>query len=108
MIRVGCRSAAADRMLAQHRVREAALISAYNPFSRKMPAGWNHRMQSRLADTLRHKSKLPATGQWKHWSEAHFLVFCDRRVAVKLAHLFRQNAIVIVRVRQPAYLLITS
>jgi hypothetical protein len=95
-----------DSLLSSYGVREGFLITAYNPFSRAMPSGWNQRMQSRLAQALRRRPMLPARGSWHRWSEAHLLAFGDIRPARRLLGVFRQNAIVIVRIRQPARLLI--
>ena len=70
-VRIGRRSPAMDRLLSSHGVREAVFITAYNPFSRVMPPGWNQRMQLRLAQVLRRRQCLPAQGSWRRWSEAH-------------------------------------
>jgi hypothetical protein len=104
-VRVGQRSACADRLLAARGVREAAFVTAWNPFSRPMAAGWNRRMQARLAAAA---PGLPATGGWRRWSEEHALLFVNRRRAAVLAGRFRQNAFVIVVTRQPARLVWTS
>jgi hypothetical protein len=106
-VRVGRRSLAMDRLLFSVGAREAVFITAYNPFSRVMPPGWNQRMQTRLAETVRRHHALTASGRWRRWSEVHLLVFADGRRIKKLAHLFRQHGIVIVRRRQPARLLVT-
>jgi Protein of unknown function (DUF3293) len=103
-IRIGRRSPAMDRLLASHGVRQAVFITAYNPFSRVMPPGWNHRMQARLAQGLRRRRVLPANGSWRRWSEAHLIVFGDVRPVCRLTGPFRQNAIVIVGRGQPAQL----
>jgi hypothetical protein len=100
------RSAAMDRVLSSYGVREAVFISAHNPFSRIMPPGRNHRMQTRLAQSLRRHPVLPAKGSWRRWSEVHLVVFADARLSRRLLRLYRQNAIVIVRLRQPARLVI--
>jgi hypothetical protein len=105
-ITIGRRATAMDSLLASYGVREGVLITAYNPFSRVMPSGWNQRMQSRLAQALRRRPILPAKGSWRRWSEAHVLTFGDIRPTRRLLGVFRQNAIVIVRVRQPARLLV--
>jgi hypothetical protein len=97
-----------DRLLLSHGVREGVFITAHNPFSRVMPPGWNQRMQVRLAETARGRPFLAGRGWWRRWSESHLVVFGDPRPAQKLARRFRQNGIVIVRLRQPARLLITS
>jgi hypothetical protein len=104
-IRIGRRSPAMDALLAAHRARQAALITAYNPFSRRMPLRWNQRMHARLLQELaRHYKALPATGTLRRWSEAHLLVLGDIRPIRKLARRFRQNSIVILRRGQPARL----
>jgi len=103
-VRIGFRSPAMDRALTVYRAREAVLITAYNPFSRVMPPRWNHRMQSRLAQALRRRPTVPATGTLRRWSEAHLLVLGDARPIRKLAGRFRQNSIVILRPGQPARL----
>jgi hypothetical protein len=106
-IRVGRRCAAMDRLLLCHGVRSAVLISAHNPRSRPMPGGWNRRMQMRLGSALRRRRVLLAHGRLRSWSEAHFLVFGAVGPMARLARRFRQNAIVIVRLRQPARLVLT-
>ena len=103
-VRIGFRSPAMDRALTVYRAREAVLITAYNPFSRIMPPGWNQRMQARLAQALRRRRTLPAKGSWRRWSEAHLMVLGDVRPVCRLIGSFRQNAIVIVRRGQPAQL----
>jgi hypothetical protein len=105
---IGQRCAAMDRLLAGRRVREAAFITAHNPFSRRMPRGWNDRMQSRLAESLAGRMPVTATGSWQRWSEAHFVVFGNWRPTLRMARRFRQNGIVIIRLRQPASLLLAS
>jgi hypothetical protein len=105
-IRIGRRCAAADRLLLSHGVRSAVLVSACNPFSRKMPHGWNQRMQQRLRQALRRHAILSGTGSLGRWSEAHWLVFGDPRPVQRLARLYRQNGIVIVRRGQTAQVVI--
>jgi hypothetical protein len=107
-VRIGRRSAAMDRLLRAYGVREAAFITAYNPFSRVMPLGSNQRMQGRLADMIRRRQGVPATGSWRSWTEAHVLVFGDARPLRRLMRIFRQNAIVIIRRGQPARVLLGS
>jgi hypothetical protein len=104
-IRIGRHSPATDALLTTYRARQATLITAYNPFSRRIPLGCNQRMHARLARTLRRHTALPATGTLRRWSEAHLLVFGDVRPIRALARRFRQNSIVILRRGQPARLL---
>jgi hypothetical protein len=105
-IRIGRRSPAMDRLLAARGARQAALITAYNPFSRIMPPGWNRRMQVRLVEAMRRRPSHPASGSWRRWAEGQLLIFGDIRPAARLMRIFRQNAIVIVRRGQPARLLL--
>jgi Protein of unknown function (DUF3293) len=107
-IRIGIYSAATDRLLLTHGARSAALITAYNPFSRVMSPAWNRRMQAGLLQALSRRRALPAGGSLGQWSEAHFLVFGDPRPVRRLARLYRQYAIVIVRVGQPPRLAMTE
>jgi hypothetical protein len=107
-VRIGRRSSAMNKMLLSRGAREAAFVTAYNPFSRIMPSGWNLRMQARLLEALRRRPILPGNGSWRRWSEAHLVVFGDTRPTRRLARRFRQYGIVIVRIGQPAYLLMTS
>jgi hypothetical protein len=105
-VRIGRRCPAMDDLLASYRVREAALITAHNPFSRVMPPGWNQRMQERLAEALWRRRILPAKGSWRLWSEAHLLVLGDARQLRRLISLFRQHGIVIVGRGQIARLML--
>ncbi len=107
-IRIGRRCPAMDRLLLSVAAREAAFITAYNPFSRLMPLGWNLRMQTRLTAAMQRQQVLPAIGYWRRWSEVHVLAFVDARQARQIARRFRQNGIVIVRRGQPVRLLTTS
>jgi Protein of unknown function (DUF3293) len=97
-----------NEMLLSRGAREAAFVTAYNPFSRIMPSGWNLRMQARLTEALRRRPISPGNGSWRRWSEAHLVVFGDTRPTCRLARRFRQYGIVIVRTGQPSYLLMTS
>ncbi|HEY0185251.1 MAG TPA: DUF3293 domain-containing protein [Rhodopila sp.] len=106
-VRIGRRCPDMDHLLESSGVREAAFITAYNPFSRRMPSGWNRRMQARLAETLRHHKFLSATGSWRGWSEDHLLVLSDVRVVCRVMLRYRQNGIVIVKHRQIARLVLS-
>jgi hypothetical protein len=103
-VRIGRRSAEMDRLLREHGVREATFITAYNPFSRIMPLGWNTRMQTRLRLAVRRRPVLSGRGFWRRWSEAHLIVFGDARPVRWLARRFRQHGIVVIRSGQPARL----
>jgi hypothetical protein len=107
-VTVGRRSREIDRLLSSYGVREAVFITAYNPLSRVMPSGWNRRMQSRLAEAVRRRPNLPATGSWRRWSEVHLVLLGDARPSRRLLRRYRQNAIVIVRLGQPVRLCLSS
>jgi len=92
-----------EALLRQYQVREAVLMTAWNPMSRRMPLGWNMRAQLRLQERLRRFVTLPAEGGWRHWQEHHVLVFAPRAPILRLAGIFRQAAIVFVGTgRSPA------
>jgi Protein of unknown function (DUF3293) len=91
-----------DRLLRSHAAREAIFLTAYNPFSRIMPPGWNRRIQTRLRLAVRRHKVLSGTGFWRRWSEAHLVVFADARPVRRLARRFRQHGVVVVRRGQPA------
>jgi hypothetical protein len=83
----------------------AGFITAWNPLSRRMPPGWNARMQERLR-ALAPAILAEGFGRGRGWAEAHLLVAADpRRIAV-LARRFRQHAVVLVAPRRTARLLI--
>jgi hypothetical protein len=77
--------------------RTAVLVTAWNPRSRRMPDGWNHRMQQNLRRQLRRFVVLEAEGSLRRWREAMLLVAGDSRPCVRIAARFRQHAVVIVR-----------
>jgi hypothetical protein len=49
---IGRRSPAMDQLLATHNARAGVFVTAWNPLSRRMPPGWNRRMQERLAHLI--------------------------------------------------------
>ena len=95
--RVGRRSAVLDGILRRWGIREAVLITAWNPGSRRMPPAWNRRMQRRLEHRLRLSTLLPARSGDGHWAEAQILAVMDPRRAAVLGRLYRQSAIVLLR-----------
>jgi Protein of unknown function (DUF3293) len=74
-------------------------ITAWNPRSRLKPAGWNARMQKALAARLRRWPVRVAEGRGRGWREAHLLVDAPEAVVLRLALMFRQNAVVVARGR---------
>jgi hypothetical protein len=102
--RIGRRSAAVDALLARLGRRHGGFLGAWNPLSRRMPAGWNAQMQKRLRLAAR---RLPAAEGWggdARWREPHCLFGGDPRRLAVLARRFRQAAFVVVRRGQPARL----
>lgn len=112
--RIGRRSAAMDALLRRLGARRGAFVTAWNPFSRRMPSGWNARMQARLREAARRHRFVEGTGRaqrriprrpmLERWAERHLLIAADpRRVAV-LGRRFRQHAVMVVRVGAPGTL----
>jgi hypothetical protein len=77
--------------------RRATLLTAWNPMSRRHPAGWNSRMQLRLLLRLRDLPFLEATGSLNRWCEPMLLVGGDPRRIMRIAAHFRQFAVVVLR-----------
>jgi hypothetical protein len=88
--------------------RSATLITAWNPLSKRMCDGWNHRRQCALGERLRRFPTLPADGRLGTWHEAHWMVMADHRVALRLARVFRQRALVVVRRGVPTRLVLLA
>jgi len=97
LIFVGRRSSAMDALMRQHGARAGVFVTAWNPHSRLMPIGWNHRRQRALLTRLRRRIAIQAEGRWRRWQEAHVLVLAEPAMVTHLAHSFRQNAVVVVR-----------
>jgi len=102
--RIGRRSAAMDALLARQGAHQASFITAWNPLSRRMPRGWNQRMQARLRQAARGRVLAEGFGRAGRWAEHHLLLEGDPRRLAVLARRFRQWAIVTVAPRQPARL----
>lgn len=103
-VRIGRRSPSLDRLLVAERARSAVLLTAWNPYSHRMPEGWNRRMQHALAARLRRWVVRPACGRGRGWAEAHVLAFAPEAPACRIAWRFRQRAVVVVRRGQAARL----
>jgi Protein of unknown function (DUF3293) len=102
--RVGRRSTEIDRLLLAMRCGSGGFVTAYNPFSRRMPEGWNRRMLQRLEEAVRRLPSASGHGSASGWREQHMLVGADPRRLGTLARRFRQRAIVLVRRGQPTRL----
>jgi Protein of unknown function (DUF3293) len=94
--RIGRRCAALDALLARLATRRAALLGAWNPRSRRMPAGWNRRAAARLRAAARRLAFAEGWGGTASWREEHLLVAGDPRRLLPLARRFRQRAIVLI------------
>jgi hypothetical protein len=105
VVRIGRRSAPMDALLRAHRLRSAGFVTAWNPFSRPMPRGWNARMQARLREAARGRVLAEGWGTGRGWAEHHLLLAGDPRRLRVLARRFRQHAIVMVAQGRPARLL---
>jgi hypothetical protein len=102
---IGRRSGALDGVLAGLGVRDAVLITAWNPRSRRMPKLWNERMMAALRHRLGSTPALPAYNEWRGWAEEQLLVIGDRRRLAVLGRCFRQAALVGLRRGQGVRLL---
>ena len=91
-------------MLAGWKARHAAFIGAWNPGSRRMPLGWNRRMDLALHAWLRWVPHRDGAGIGRGWSEDHALAALHPARAAVLARRFRQAAIVLVAPGRPARL----
>jgi len=105
-IRIGRRSACIDALLRALGSRQGVLITAWNPRSRRLPDGVNRRRQQRLAACLHILPTAPGNGGLRRWREDHLLVAADPRRLAVVGRRFRQRAVLIFRVGQPARLLL--
>jgi hypothetical protein len=103
-VRIGRGSRAMDAWLARHDARVGVFVTAWNPRSRRMPAGWNARMQHRLRERLRRGACFAAAGAGRCWREEHLLVLAAPAWVIRLAARFRQLGVVVVRTGHPARL----
>jgi hypothetical protein len=104
-VRIARRSSAMDALLSAHGARIGVFVTAWNPWSRRMPPGWNRRMQMLLKQRVRQYSTFPAEGSWRRWHEDHLLLLAEPRIASRVARQFRQVAVVVVKRGQPAALM---
>lgn len=107
-VRIGRRAPDLDTLLRLFGQCQAALITAWNPLSRRMPEAWNHRMQHRLRMCVRRWTVREAAGSLGRWREAHLCVLADPRPCLVLARRFRQRAIVVLRRGQPVRLVVLA
>jgi hypothetical protein len=96
-LRIGRRSHGLDGLLHGMNARQAVLITACNPRSKRMPRNWNARMMARLHAALSRRTAYPAESGHGSWREAQFLAACPEAWAAHLARHFRQNTLVALR-----------
>ena len=103
-VHAGQRSPGLDALLRRHRVKAGVFVTAWNPYSRLMPAGWNQRQQRALLARLRRGTALPASGSWRRWHEDHIFAMGPTATIIRWARLFRQNMVLTARVGQKTVL----
>ncbi|WP_051212885.1 DUF3293 domain-containing protein [Rubritepida flocculans] len=104
-VRVGRRSASADRWLLRHGAAQGVFLTAWNPLSRPMPGRWNARAMAALRRALGPAAHETGEGALGRWREAMLLAALSRTAARRLARRFRQAAVVLVPRGRPARLL---
>src|SRR5215510_14014195 len=85
-IRIGHR--VPDELFATLGARHATLVTAWNPRSRRTPAGRNRHMQRRLRQHLHRFAVAEAAGSLHRWREAMLLVAGEPAPVVRLARRF--------------------
>jgi hypothetical protein len=95
--RIGQRAPGLDALLGSWRAAEGVFIAAGNPFSRRMPDGWNARRHAALRQCLRGLHCVEGQGGAKRWWEVHCFIGISVSRGKPLARLFRQNAMVALR-----------
>ena len=106
VVRLDRNSRRADALLDRLGVRAGGFVTAWNPMSRRMPEGWNRRMQHALAASVRGLPTVGGLGVGDGWTEEHLLIGAARGRLGVLARRFRQRAIVVVRIGRKARLVV--
>lgn len=88
--------------------RDLVVLSACNPCGRLRPDGWNRRMMDHLREALRGFSCAEGEGRLGRWSEPLLLVAIAPARGFCLARRFRQNAVILLRDRRPARLVLLT
>lgn len=102
--RVGRRPGGLDRTVRVPLV----LLSACNPGGRRMTDGWNRRAMRRLDEAMRRIPRVEGEGRLGRWSEPLVLAAMAPARGIVLARRFRQNAVVVLRPRRPARLMLLA
>lgn len=97
VFRVGERSAALDGVLAGLNVRQAILLTAFNPGGRRLPARLNARAADRLEAALRGRGMLAGESGAGAWREEQWLVAAPEAWLKRLGRRFRQLAMLRLR-----------
>ncbi len=87
---------------------DIVFVSACNPGGRRYPDGWNARMMTRLYERLRGVPYVDGEGRLGRWGEPLVAAWLPLARGKRLARLFRQNAVVLVRRGQVARLVLTG
>ncbi len=107
-VRIGRRSAQMDALLAGMAARAGGFVTAWNPLSKRMPDGWNRRMQRALIAHVRRLPALAGLGAGNGWFEEHLFIAADPRRLLVLARRFRQLGVVVVGRSRPARLVLLT
>ncbi|GBQ24114.1 hypothetical protein AA0472_1314 [Acetobacter estunensis NRIC 0472] len=83
-------------------------LGAANPGGRRYPDAWNTRMTQRLRHRLRHVAFFIGDGRLGQWCEPMIAAALPLARALRLARLFRQNAVVVAAPDRPARLVPVS
>jgi hypothetical protein len=97
VVRIGQRAPGLDALLGSWCAPEGVFIAAGNPFSQRMPQGWNARRHEALRERLRGLPHIEGKGGARRWWEAHCFIGISAARGKPLARLFRQNAMVALR-----------
>ncbi|ARW17850.1 DUF3293 domain-containing protein [Komagataeibacter europaeus] len=83
---------------------DIVLLGACNPGGRRYMDGWNRRMMRALARRLHGVPHVLGEGRLGQWAEPLYAVQVPLARGLRLARLFRQNAVVVLHGRRPARL----
>ncbi len=112
VLRIGVRSRSLDRLLTWHGQRTWAFVTAWNPFSQITPAEQNAFWQRDLESEILRRGWLAfaGQGQGEGWAaEASVLILgITESEAVDLGRTYRQAAVVVGSLGEPARLMWTA
>ncbi len=104
---IGRKAQDLDGVLAGMGVRQAVLMTAWNPRGKRLPAARNERRMRALHASLSRVRTYGASSGDGRWVEAQFLAALPAARASVLARRFGQNAIVLLaRARRPRLLVL--